>query len=172
MRHKFIGAFMLLCVFSQAALAADMVKRFIPDAQIVGAGRLTVMLWDVYDATLYAPGGIWSVDKPFVLSLHYLRDLSGNDIADRSVQEMRGQGFRDEVALAAWHAQMKAIFPDVNNGTTLSAVFIPGQHTEFFENNKRIGTIKGDAFLRQFSSIWLSKKTSEPALRQELLGDS
>ena len=38
-------------------------------------GRLTYLLWDVYDAMLYAPKGKWSHDKPFALKLSYLRSL-------------------------------------------------------------------------------------------------
>lgn len=163
---------LLALLYAQPARASDLVSQHIAGGKPVGEARLTVLFWDVYDATLYAPAGRWSPDEPFALSLHYLRDLNGRDIADRSVQEMRKQGFDDEVMLAAWHAQMKAIFPNVSEGTVLTAIFIPGKHTAFYEGNKPIGTIKSDAFIAWFSDIWLGEKTSEPALRRKLLGAS
>ena len=76
----------------------------------------------------------------------------------------------DEEILNKWYVEMNSIFPDVKNGTVLTAIFIPGKDTEFFENNRSIGAIKGDNFLRRFSDIWLGEKTSEPALRKKLLG--
>lgn len=170
MRRKLISFLSLLLIYSQPALAEEVIKQYIPDAKIVGEGRLTFLIWDAYDATLYAPGGQWQTEKPFALSLHYLLKINGEDIADRSVKEMRGQGFNDDAVLATWHKQMKAIFPNVDKDTVLTAVFMPGKHTEFFENGRHIGTVKGDDFLHRFSDIWLSEKTSEPALRKKLLG--
>ncbi len=175
-RPKFLAKFLIaafLLVPNDTLFAANsVIKQRIPNIDIVGSGRLTKFVWDVYDATLYAPEGEWSERKPFILSIQYLREIDGLDIADRSVQEIRQQGFNDEVILAAWHEQMRNIFPDVQNGTVLTALFIPKYGTEFFKDNKPIGKIKGDDFLYWFSSIWLSEKTSEPALRQRLLGMS
>lgn len=176
MNNKFFALALaaLVCFLPHAALAAfpSPITQLVPNAQKVGEGRLSVLFWDVYDAALYAPQGKWSRNKPFALRLRYFRNIKGKDIADRSVQEMRGQGFNDEVALAAWHTKMKAIFPDVKNSTILSAVFIPGKHTKFFANNRPIGSIKGNGFIRWFSGIWLSEKTSDPELRKKLLGSS
>lgn len=164
--------FILLSVIAGAAQAnvETLVGRYVPQAQKVGEGRLTYAFWDIYDATLYAPGGSWNASEPYALSLQYFRPLDGSDIADRSVQEMRGQGFRDEVKLAAWNTQLKRIFPDVNKGTVLSAIYTPREGTKFFRDSESIGEISGDEFARHFFAIWLGEKTSEPALRRRLLG--
>lgn len=169
---KLISFLSLLLIYSQVALAEEVVIKTIPSAEIVGAGRLSVLFWDVYDATLYASGGQWAKDKPFALSIHYFHEIEGKDITDRSIEEMRGQDFNDEDTLRKWHTELNAIFPDVQNGTVLTAVFIPGKQTEFFENGRKIGIVKGDDFLNRFSGIWLSEKTSEPSLRKKLLGPS
>ena len=163
--------FMCISLWINAALA-DPVTNYISKAEKVGEARLSVLFWDVYDATLYAPDGIWSYDKPFALSIRYLRKIDGVDIANRSIEEMREQGLQDDVLLAQWYREIKAIFPDVKKGTVLTAIFLPGQRTDFFENERLIGTVKGNDFLRWFSGIWLSDKTSEPALRKKLLGES
>lgn len=152
------------------AVPAETVQTSIPDAAVVGRGVLSYAFWDVYEATLFAPDGVWDPGKSFALSLEYFRVIKGKDIADRSVQEIRQQGFTDEVTLAAWHAQMKAIFPDVKKGTVLTAVYIPGKQTTFYDDATFIGVIKGDDFGKSFFGIWLAEKTSEPALRRALLG--
>lgn len=169
MRRNLAFVLLLFHAFIQSAWADEVILNAIPNAQKVGEGRLSVLLWDVYDAVLYAPHGQWSETQPFALSLHYLRDIQGTDIADRSIQEMRGLGMNDEDRLAQWHGEMQTIFPNVKNGTVLTALFIPGKPTEFFEHQQHIGSIGGDAFRRWFSGIWLSEQTSEPTLRRKLL---
>lgn len=170
MPRSLLLACALLCAASPAIAAQEALQAWIPDARRVGEGRLAVAFWDIYDATLYAPSGEWSLQKPFALSLRYMRDIDGHDIADRSVQEMRGQGFTDEIKLAAWNAQMKRIFPNVEDGTVLSAIFIPGSKTVFYHGNRRIGMVNDAEFTQWFAGIWLAESTSEPQLRRRLLG--
>lgn len=148
----------------------DVAKRYMPDATKIGDGVLTYLFWDVYRATLYAPGGGWRADAPFALSLAYLRDLKGRDIADRTISEIRDQGFSDEAKLAAWSARLGALFPDVSDGDSLTAVRDAAGRTVFYSAAKRIGTIDDPAFSRRFFDIWLGEKTSEPKLRRALLG--
>ncbi len=150
--------------------AFDYVKNHIPEAQAVGQGRMSVFLWDVYDAKLYAAGGQWQSDKPFALQLNYLLKLDGEKIADRSVEEIRGQGFNDEIKLATWHAQMRKIFPDVEKGMSLTGVRLQSGAAVFYKNGQRIGLINDPAFSAAFFGIWLSEKTSAPNLRKKLLG--
>lgn len=170
MQRKIIIFISVFFIHAHSVFANEKILASVPDAAIVGSGVLSYGFWDIYQATLYAPQGHWDSAQPFSLSITYYRAIKGTDIADRSVQEMRKQGFIDEVKLAAWNAQMKSIFPNVNQGTVLSAVFIPERHTIFYKGTDAIGTIKGDDFGQLFFGIWLSKKTSEPKLRRELLG--
>ena len=162
MRRKFALFFFNFVLFIHPVSALEVVQHRIPSAEKVGEGRLTFWMWDIYDAALYAQNGRWSPHQPFALSLTYFRNIAGADIADRSIEEMRGQGFSDEALLNQWHEEMEAIFPDVKDGTTLTAIFIPGQLTEFFNGKQSIGMIDGAEFVERFSAIWLSAKTSEP----------
>lgn len=146
------------------------ISLYIPDAKPVGQGKLSVMIWDIYDATLYAPQGIWQKSGPLALKLNYLRSIDGNKIADRSAEEIRDQGFKDEVKLAAWHTQMKKIFPDVENGTSITGILTASGETIFLKDGLEIGRIKDPEFGKTFFDIWLSEKTSAPDLRQDLLG--
>lgn len=152
------------------AHAAEHIRTYVHAAQKVGEGRLTYLLWDVYDATLYAPDGSWQEGQPFALRLSYLRKIEGKKIADRSVEEMRKQGISDEVKLAAWHAQMSEIFPDVDEGVSLTGIYTEKGEAVFYKNNKEIGTIRDPAFSQAFFNIWLGEDTSAPDLRRKLLG--
>ncbi len=154
------------------AYALDVIGTYVPDAEKVGQGRLKVMLWDVYDAALFAPNGQWQQDQPFALKLSYLRDIEGKKIADRSAEEIRTQGFTDEVKLADWHAQMRAIFPNVSSGSDLTGVSTQSGETVFYSGEQEIGRITDPDFGQQFFNIWLSTKTSAPELRRKLLGQS
>lgn len=171
----FIACLLLLSVMNSAHAVPDYIKSLVPGAQKVGEGRLTYLFWDVYDATLYAPqslqlqGESWPGSPPFALQLSYLRSLKGSKIAERSIAEMRDQGFADETRLASWHTQMRDIFPDVDKGTRLAGVYAQSGTTIFYHNGADIGRIKDPAFSQAFFGIWLDKKTSAPELRRQLL---
>ncbi len=161
-----------LTLQSPAAADLDTTRQVIPNAELVGEGRLSYLLWDVYDAKLYAPDGDWRSDGPFALSLNYLMDIRSAKIADRSTLEIRNQGFQDEAALTRWNDQMRAIFPDVEKNSVLTGVKTTAGHTRFYYNSKFIGEITDPLFGTHFFAIWLSENTTEPSLRNQLLGEA
>ena len=152
------------------ASASDVVTKHIPGASKVGSGTLSIFLWEVYDATLYAKDGSWNRNEPFALNIDYKRTIDGVDIADRSAEEIKSLGYGDENKLANWLTQMREIFPDVTPESTITGLYQPNQPTIFYHNAARIGTIDDPEFGKWFFDIWLSKKTPEPKLRAALLG--
>ena len=165
-----LGASILTFPIVASAELPKSVKTTMPDVDTVGKGRLNYLIWDVYDAELFAPQGHWAPGKPLALKLSYLMDLKGADIASRSVEEMRKIGFNDELMLATWHDQMRKIFPNVGSGDALIGVYAPDGETQFYHNNTLIGTVKDPEFGKYFFGIWLDEKSSEPGLRKQLLG--
>lgn len=163
----------LLCFLAfSPAYASDEISQYVPDAQKVGDGRLTFMFWDVYDAALFAPEGQWSDNKPFALKLSYLRNLSGLKIADKSIEEIRKQGFSDELKLADWHSQLRKIIPDVDSTTSLIGIYTQEGVTIFIKGAQEIGRIVDPSFGPLFFDIWLGEKTTAPELRKQLLGET
>jgi hypothetical protein len=146
------------------------VSTYIQNPKTVGEARLEVMFFDIYDATLIASDGNYDPEKPFALALTYLREFDGEDIASRSIDEMRDQGMKDEVKLAKWFEKMQQVFPNVDKGQTLTGVVDDGQRSHFFFNDSKIGTIDDPEFTKWFFNIWLAEDTSEPKMRQKLLG--
>jgi len=169
--YKFYMPLVIFCVLSANSAFAETkpVLQHVPNAQKVGAGRLSVLMWDVYDATLYAPQKRYDAVQPYALKLAYLLELKGADIAERSVEEMRKQGFKDEAKLNEWQKAMKKLFPDVKKGSVLTGIRDAKGDALFYLDEAFIGSIKDKAFTERFFAIWLAKNTSEPALRKQLL---
>ena len=124
----------------------------------------------VYDVQLWTINKNHSYSEPFALELVYDMGLKGKDIAERSITEMRKQGYRDEAKLTRWLDVMTRIFPDIKKGDTLIGVSIPGKEIRFYTREKLIAAEADIEFARAFFDIWLSEKTSEPKLRKRLLG--
>jgi hypothetical protein len=158
--------------FSTPVFAGSVVENYVPNAEKIGEGRLTFLAWDIYDATLYASKGQWKSVGPFALKLSYFREVSGTDIADQSMEEIRNQGFDDEIKLAAWHAQLKKIFPNVTKGSHLIGIYKHTGETIFYDQENKIGQINNPEFGRLFFNIWLGEKTNVLRLRKKLLGRS
>ena len=184
LRHTALGALMAMLMLVTAwlpssttakapASAPPEVARELPNARLLGSGRLTVMLFHVYDARLWVRDGFSAADaaqSPLALELEYARKLEGAQIAERSITEMKRIGeFSDDTA-QRWLASMKQIFVDVKAGDRLTGLQQPGQGASFFLNGKPVGEVRDAEFTRLFFGIWLSPRSSQPALRDALLG--
>ena len=171
MRKPTLLALLMSLTLTAPAFADLRTARLeIPNAELVGEGRLKYLFWSVFDASLYAPGGTWSKDSPFALSLSYLRDLKGASIVDASIDEMRKQGMSDETTLKRWRDAMAEIFLDVDDQTTLTGIVNEDGHAVFYRNGNPAGVIRDAAFSQRFFDIWLGEKTSNPELRAKLIG--
>ena len=111
---------------------------WIPDAQKIGEGRLSVFLADVYDAELFAnnQNSIAQNKPPYALTLSYLRPLKSETIAKRSAKEMRNIGLDDELKIAAWHEKMRKIFPDVKDGSSITGIYTADKQTIFLSKQQ------------------------------------
>lgn len=155
-----------------AAAVPQEVTEELPSARLHGQGRLTFLGLRVYDArlwttTAFEPEGY--AQHPFALELRYLRRLDGEAIAERSLVEMQRVGPVATADAERWLAAMKRAFPDVTDGDRIVGVHRPGEGARFFFNGRVLDEIRDPAFARSFFSIWLSPRTSEPALRAALL---
>ena len=148
------------------------VRKYVGDAPLAGAGRLTWYGFHVYDATLYAPPRFEPADpmgQRFVLELTYARRLAGKGIADASRDELERLGIGTPAQRARWHAQMLELFPDVEKGKRLAGVNVPGEGARFYIDGRFLGSIDEPAFARAFFAIWLDERTRAPHLRASLL---
>jgi hypothetical protein len=130
----------------------------------------------VYDIRLWTASKPYAANDFFALELEYDLKLNGKEIAKRSVEEMKKQGYTDEAALARWLGAMTRIFPDVKAGDILVGVNVPTAGARFYlqsnGQSRFVGEVAEPAFATAFFDIWLSDKTSEPRLRTRLLGEA
>jgi Chalcone isomerase-like len=147
-------------------------RALLPAGQLAGRAKLSVWGFQIYNASLWVTPGFKSAafaEHAFALDLAYLRDFSGEDIAKRSMAEMRRQGPVPDEKAAAWERQMREAFPSVRDGDRITGINRPGLGATFLVNGKAARDIRDPEFARVFFGIWLSHASSEPRMRQELL---
>jgi hypothetical protein len=161
--------------WAQAPAVPPEVAAALPGATLQGSGRLRFIGLSVYDARLWrgaAPVGADWMATPLALELVYARNLVGKLIAERSIKEMRRQRDLSDDEAGRWLSAMTQLFPDVKQGDRLTGFLVPGLGARFAFNGEVKGDVRDPEFARLFFGIWLSEKTSEPALRRALLGQA
>ena len=148
----------------------------LPSARWRGSGVLRFLGLHVYDAHLRSAeavagdGAAQPLALALALALVYARQLVGEQIASRSLKEMSRIGRVSDEQSARWLKAMIQLFPDVKDGDRLTGIQRPGVATRFFLNGQFRGEVADAEFTRLFFGIWLSPRTSEPRLREQLLG--
>jgi hypothetical protein len=161
-----------LPAFAQSGAPEPTLSAALQDKKNVGSARLRYWGFDVYDASLYARQGFdiqRFEDQRFGLELSYLRAFKGSDIAERSIDEMKGLAAIEPAQARRWLSAMSALFPDVQRGDRITGVHVPGSGARFYLNGRLLGEVADDAFSRLFFGIWLSPKTSQPRMRETLI---
>jgi len=156
-----------------AQLSPGYIRQALPEAALVGQGLYRWFGLSIYKARLWGDKTKitttgWSGNS-FALELEYTRTLYGEKIAIASLDEIKKLGLGTSAQHEHWLAEMKKIFPNVEEGQQLTGIYTPGQPSRFFFNGKSIGEIADPEFGPAFFAIWLHPKTSAPKLRQLLL---
>ena len=143
--------------------------------KVVLSGRkhFTFFGFAVYDASLWVEPGFRAQDYErhgFALDLLYQRDFSNADITRRSIDEMTRLAPMANERKQTWESWLRSAFPDVRKGDRITGINRPSAGATFLTNGRVTGRIDDPEFARLFFGIWLSPDTSEPALRQALLG--
>ncbi|QXI17782.1 chalcone isomerase family protein [Pseudomonas hamedanensis] len=146
----------------------------VPGARIIGSGDFSVWGFDVYSARLWSAAQPLAPGQPFALELIYRRSLSRDELVKASVDEIKrlaGPGV-SPAQLAGWQRQMEQAFIDVQAGTRITGVYLPGQGAHFFVGQQLQHAVDDPQFARAFFDIWLDPRTRDPQLREQLLGAS
>ena len=145
----------------------------LPGLRLLGRGRLSFWAMQIYEARLWVDGAFRAdtfAQSPLALELEYERNLRGELIAQRSLQELQRLSDLPAERAQRWLATMIRLFPDVAKNDRLTAVHRPGRPLRFFFNARLRGEVAEPEFAERFLAIWLAERTSEPRLRQQLLG--
>ena len=156
-----------------AMLAQAQSSSELTGLKLRGQGRFRYFGLAIYDIRLWSAEPVdaatWAEHK-LTLELQYARSLLGREIAKRSLAEMRRQADVSDAQAKTWLNEMETAFPDVKAGDRLSGVLEPGVAASFFFNGQPRHRVADAQFARLFFGIWLSPQTSEPGLREQLLG--
>ncbi len=151
------------------------VAKELPNAKKLGGGVFRWFGLKVYDTALWVNGANagntfdYKKDR-YWLELTYARAFEGSKIAERSAEEMEKIGAGTDALRAAWEKKLAAIFPNVDKGTRLAGLYLPGIGAKFFRDGKELGQINDPELAQAFFGIWLDPKTSSSSLRERLLG--
>ena len=98
-------------------------------ARKLGRGEFSVFGFDVYNARLWSASRPLADGQPFALELIYQRNISRDDLVQASVDEIKrlADNTISPAQLAAWQVQMRQSFIDVQAGTRIPGVYLPGQ---------------------------------------------
>ena len=143
----------------------------LPGANWRGGGVMRFMGMRIYDARLWSPATVTGdgASQPLALELIYARSIKGDLIVSSSLREMQRVGTFSDEQSARWAKAMAPLFPNIKAGDRITGVQRPGQSARFFYNGSLRGEVADAEFTRLFFGIWLSPRTSDPQLRQQLL---
>jgi hypothetical protein len=164
------GLMVLLAAPAAAAELPAAACSLLQTCRMIGQGTLRWWGFHVYDAALWSPTGRWQAQAPYALDIRYARRVTGAQLAETSVDELRRLGIGDEAALTRWSAAMRKLFPDVAQGSRLIGVHVPQRGALFYSATGYLGAIEEPEFARGFFAIWLDPRTQTPDLRAALLG--
>ncbi len=159
---------MMLSALLLTSSHAEEWRSLLPGSAQVGQGQLSRFGWSIYQAQLWTLNGKYDAGQPFALKLTYERDIPESRIVQASLDEMAklGAPLQDR---PGWRAVLEQVIDDVKKGESITGVYRPGEGATFFHDDKRTG-VMDEELARAFFGIWLDPRTSEPSLRQALLG--
>lgn len=154
------------------ATTPSFIREVLPDAALRGEGQVRFLGLRIYDARLWTGPQFEAANfgaHPLALELTYHRAFKGAAIAQRSIKEIELQGELMPAQAERWLKALAAMLPDVQPGDRLTGFYQPGLGMRLWLDQQALGMIKGAELARRFFGIWLSPRTSEPALRDALL---
>jgi hypothetical protein len=135
-----------------------------------GRSSLTWLFLKAYDVTLWTDAPTWSMDTTFALSIQYNMSFSSEELVERTLSEMKKVApTLTDRQLEQFAKPLGQLMPAVKSGDRLSAVHVPGRPVQFFLNGRGTGQMEADGFAAPIFGIWLSPRSSEPSIREDLL---
>jgi len=159
------------CILALGMAAPAHIGEHLGQARLSGQGSYSWFGLSLYDARLWVGEQGYRAGAPFVLELRYARRLDGGRIAEAAAEQIAKAGAGTPAQRAAWLLRMRAIFPDVKEGSRLAGAYLPGAGVHFYLDGKTLAGVPDAAFADAFFGIWLGPATSAPGLRAALLKD-
>ena len=140
--------------------------------KVVGKTHLEVFFFNIYDAELLNSDGKFNFEKPFLLKIKYLRNFSGENIASRTITEMKKQHHEDVRKHKKEYLEIfDKLIPDVKKGDVLYGYMDENGYGYLYSKNKFIGQIPTKKLSKYFFQIWLGDNHSMSKMTKELRGE-
>lgn len=136
----------------------------------VGKAEMRWLLFPLYQIELKTPDGRYQANRyPQVLDIMYRRTIEKQHLLTATDQQWQRLGL-PLAKRQQWIAQLDRVWPSVKAGDTLSFQLNADGKNTFVHNGRNIGGVADTQFGKSFLAIWLSPKTSQPGIRQRLIG--
>lgn len=170
MRLKLALLLMLFALPTWAAGKPAELDDYVQASAPYGSAKLKVFFMDVYTVQLWQDAASWSYDAPFALSIVYDMDFTRKQLVDESIKQVRRIHKPGDDVLADLRQNLNRLFPDVNEGDRITAIYVPKKEVVLFHNGQKTGSMSDARLLKPFMDIWMSEKTEYPAVRKRMLG--
>lgn len=147
-------AFSLLA--APASARPPEVSQALPGAERVGQAEYRAFSILLFSAETWAPGGAFSWNEPFALTLTYHRNARASTLIDRSIREMSQRGAGSPQSLAPLRAQFARCFPDVARDDRITGVSTGPDSARFYHNGAHRCDVRWPGLRRHFFGIWLA----------------
>ncbi|PKF63346.1 hypothetical protein CW745_00375 [Psychromonas sp. psych-6C06] len=166
-KHSLFSLLFIVCVNSHHAIASNHLTDHL---KMVGQGEMSWLFIDLYQASLYSPSGKYN-EKQYPQALHivYQKNIDKQHLISATEKEWQKLGLNPQQA-PYWLDALGQLWPDIKKGDELLFMVEEDGSGYFYHNQKLLGAINSEQFSHAFLSIWLSQNTSEPQLRQQLIG--
>ncbi|MDB2386194.1 chalcone isomerase family protein [Shewanella sp.] len=160
----------LLSVKGQDSAAGEHV---IDNASLKEVGRGEMDWWwlTLYRARLLTLNGTYQqAQTPVTLEIEYYQDIPSERLLEATMDQWQHLKLNKQ-RQQRWQALLSQLWPDVTEGDTLSLHVLTPRSSQFYFNGKPLPLLMPEGFSDDFLAIWLSAQTSQPELRQQLLGE-
>lgn len=147
-------------------------QREMEGFKLLGQAKLSILFWDIYESKLFTSDGKLPLSghcQHSMFEIQYLRDISKQELLDNTLAQWQHLAI-DEEQYMPYLLALESIWPDIKAGDQLT-LLTNAATTVFYFNQQKVGEIESEQFADLFLRIWLDENTSEPKLRQQLLGE-
>ena len=163
-------ALMLIFLNAFAVAQTAMIEKFVPEAELVGEARFKVLLFPVYDASLYAPNGEYERSSPLALVLNYVSDLKKERIVSTTVKTFERRKMGSSADIDKWRKIMRMHFSDVRKGDQIMIAFPDFQTVVFSTNGSNPTFVRDQGFAAAFKDLWLGDNVRNKRFQTKLIG--
>ncbi len=161
--------FITTTIISTFVFAASVYSSPLKELNKIGQGEMQYLFWTLYTAELYRGTNFQEEDQSQALRIIYEKSISKDALIEATAQQWEHLNYPQE-DIDRWIEPLQSLWPNVKPGDALILKTDKTGVSQFYFGDQSLGKIQDPEFGDAFLSIWLSQNTTEPELRQQLLG--